>query len=162
MSGIVIKEYDDQYKDEVISLILDIQQREFGIPISREDQPDLSDITNFYQTHNGNFWLALDRDGVVGTISLLDIGHDQGALRKLFVQAPYRGRPHKTGQLLLQRLMDWARQKAMRQIYLGTTAKFLAAHRFYEKNGFASIVKGDLPAAFPLMKVDTKFYQYDL
>jgi hypothetical protein len=39
-----------------------------------------------------------------------------------------------------------------------TTAKFVAAHRFYEKSGFAAIPKTDLPAAFPVMSVDTKFY----
>lgn len=162
MNEIVIKEYDDKYKDEVIDLVLNIQQNEFGIPIKKEDQPDLTDIPNFYQASGSNFWLALHNDRVVGTISLLDIGNNQGALRKLFVKAPYRGHTYNTAKLLLQRLMDWARQWKMKQIYLGTTAKFLAAHRFYEKNGFVQIAKGDLPAAFPIMKVDTRFYKYDL
>jgi hypothetical protein len=48
----------------------------------------------------------------------------------------------------------------MREIYLGTTAKFLAAHRFYEKNGFEELLQSELPARFPLMSVDTKFYRY--
>ena len=48
--------------------------------------------------------------------------------------------------------------KGIREIYLGTTPKFLAAHRFYEKNGFAEIGKESLPEAFPIMSVDTKFY----
>jgi predicted N-acetyltransferase YhbS len=42
---------------------------------------------------------------------------------------------------------------------LGTTAKFLAAHRFYEKNGFREIAQTELPASFPVMTVDTKFYR---
>ena len=43
-------------------------------------------------------------------------------------------------------------------VYLGTTAKFLAAHRFYEKNGFREIAREALPDSFPVMAVDTKFY----
>jgi RimJ/RimL family protein N-acetyltransferase len=48
------------------------------------------------------------------------------------------------------------------EIYLGTTAEFLAAHRFYEKNGFKEIAKSQLPPAFPIMAVDTKFYKQQL
>jgi hypothetical protein len=78
---IVVKEYSEQYKEAVISLILDIQQNEFNIPIQREDQPDLSDIPEFYQNGVGNFWIALCDDQVVGTVSLLDIGNNYAALR---------------------------------------------------------------------------------
>ncbi|MGO7422080.1 GNAT family N-acetyltransferase, partial [Rhizobium ruizarguesonis] len=44
--------------------------------------------------------------------------------------------------------------------FLGTTDKFVAAHRFYEKNGFTEIAKSALPRTFPLMAVDSKFYRY--
>jgi hypothetical protein len=43
-------------------------------------------------------------------------------------------------------------------VYLGTTAKFLAAHRFYEKNSFREIAREALPGCFTVMAVDTKFY----
>lgn len=157
---IVIREYSDEYKEAVIQLILEIQQREFNIPIQREDQPDLGDIPNFYQQKSGNFWIAFWGSQPVGTISLLDIGNGQGALRKMFVKADYRGSRFNTGKKLLDRLITWTNEKQMSEIYLGTTVKFLAAHRFYEKNGFAEITVKDLPAAFPIMKVDTKFYKY--
>lgn len=162
MEEITIKEYTEEYNNEVIDLILDIQQNEFKIAISREDQPDLSDIPNFYQSGNGNFWIAFHKDQIIGTISLIDIGNQQGALRKMFVKAAYRGRGYNTAQLLLRRLIAWARQRSMHEIYLGTTEKFLAAHRFYEKNSFSLIAKDGLPIAFPIMKVDTRFYKYEL
>ena len=44
-------------------------------------------------------------------------------------------------------------------ILLGTTEKFLAAQRFYEKNGFTEIQKDALPPKFPVMTVDVKFYK---
>ena len=45
---------------------------------------------------------------------------------------------------------------------LGTTDAFLAAHRFYEKHGFSRIDRDALPAAFPVMAVDTRFYRLAL
>jgi N-acetylglutamate synthase-like GNAT family acetyltransferase len=142
----------------VIDVILPIQQSEFGIPITLEDQPDLRDIPGFYQRASGNFWLALADAQVVGTVALLDIGDAQGALRKMFVRPEYRGARYRVAHRLLETLIGWCQEKRMRAVFLGTTAKFLAAHRFYEKCGFAEIPKADLPAAFPVMAVDTKFY----
>ena len=162
MEKITILEYESVYKDSVIDLILEIQQKEFGIAIRKEDQPDLADIKNFYQVGNGNFWIALCGEKVVGTISLKDIGNQQGALRKMFVKAEYRGKDVKTAQCLLESLLTWSRDHNLTEIYLGTTAKFLAAHRFYEKNNFINITQEELPVNFPLMKVDTRFYKYIL
>lgn len=162
MTEIILKEYSKEYKDEIIHLILDIQQNEFNIPITKEDQPDLSDIPNFYQSGKGNFWVALYNKQVVGTISLIDIGNNQGALRKMFVKDAYRGSQYNISKLLLQKLMGWAKKCSIHEIYLGTTEKFLAAHRFYEKNDFIQIAKEDLPKAFPIMKVDTRFYKIKL
>ena len=50
-------------------------------------------------------------------------------------------------------------RKRLPEIYLGTTDKFLAAHRFYEKNGFKRIQPELLPTQFPKMKVDSRFYR---
>ncbi|SBW09642.1 Acetyltransferase, N-acetylglutamate synthase [uncultured delta proteobacterium] len=159
MGIVTVREYDDSFKEAVINLILGIQRKEFGVPVTREGQPDLSAIPDFYQTGNGNFWVALHDGAVAGTVSLKDIGNGQGALRKMFVGPAYRGAPYRTGQQLLDVLLEWARGRGVRDIYLGTTEKFLAAHRFYEKNGFAPFPKELLPENFPLMSVDTRFYR---
>lgn len=143
----------------VLDLILSIQRDEFGIPITAEDQPDLADIPNFYQKGYGNFWVAWQGDQAAGTVSLLDIGNGQAALRKMFVKKAFRGKDRGTAKKLLETLLGWARQQGIREIFLGTTPKFLAAHRFYEKNGFTEIKKEALPKAFPIMVVDTKFYR---
>jgi GNAT superfamily N-acetyltransferase len=146
------------FEDQVVSLIVGIQRDEFGIEITAEQQPDLSDIPAFYQVGSGNFWLAIESGRVVGTIALLDIGNRQTALRKMFVHPDFRGREAGTAQSLLATLLEHARERAVREILLGTTARFLAAHRFYEKNGFAEIAQSALPPAFPVMAVDVKFY----
>lgn len=153
-----IRKYQASDQEQVLQLILNIQQQEYNIPITREDQPDLLTIESFYQQENGNFWVACDGEQVVGTIALLDIGNQQVALRKMFVQAEYRGKVWNTATLLLQQAISWAQQQQVTQIYLGTTMQFIAAHRFYEKHGFEEIAIKQLPDSFPVMKVDTKFY----
>lgn len=153
-----IREYQDSDQEQVLQLILHIQQQEYNIPITREDQPDLLTIDSFYQQGNGNFWVACDGDQIVGTIALLDIGNQQVALRKMFVNANYRGKVWNTATLLLQQAISWSQQQQVTQIYLGTTLQFIAAHRFYEKHGFEEVAIKQLPDSFPIMKVDTKFY----
>jgi hypothetical protein len=76
----------------VPALIVGIQREEFGVPITAEEQPDLQQIPEFYQTDAGNFWVAVAADRVVGTIALKDIGAKEGALRKMFVAPEARGK----------------------------------------------------------------------
>ena len=156
-----IREYQLADQQGVLDLIVPIQQQEFGIAITQEDQPDLCQVRSFYQTGKGNFWVAEDNGVVVGTIALIDIGAGQGALRKMFVHKDYRG-AKQTAKKLLDVLLNWSREQGLREIYLGTTVKFLAAHRFYEKNGFVEMAKEQLPSAFPVMKVDSRFYRCSL
>jgi len=157
-----VKEYSAKYKNEIIALILNIQNNEFDIAITSDQQPDLHRIQDYYQTGRGNFWVAVKAGNVIGTISLIDIGNSQAALRKMFVHKDYRGSIHGTANHLLSELLDWSKSKSIQEIYLGTTSKFHAAHRFYEKNHFIEIEKSMLPKNFPVMEVDTKFYKLTL
>lgn len=159
---ISVQVFNPQHTAGVVSVILPIQQSEFEVPITLQDQPDLLNIEGFYQTRAGNFWVALAGDEVVGTLGLLDIGNRQAALRKMFVNARYRGAQHGVAKMLLQALLAWSSSKALREVYLGTTSKFLAAHRFYEKSGFEEVPRASLPESFPVMQVDSRFYRLAL
>ena len=70
----------------VTALILPIQQIEFNVPVTLEDQPDLQDIEAFYRRTGGDFWGAFAGDHLVGTIGLISTGHQAGTIRKMFVQ----------------------------------------------------------------------------
>jgi N-acetylglutamate synthase-like GNAT family acetyltransferase len=156
---IEIVPFASQHVEGVGALIVGIQRDEFQIPITVEDQPDLQEIPAFYQQGVGNFWVAISEGEVVGTVALLDLGHHQGALRKMFVHASYRGPQHGVSARLLDTLLEWSRARGVRDVYLGTTEKFLAAHRFYERNGFQQIAANELPPSFPKMAVDSRFYR---
>lgn len=142
----------------VVNVILPIQQSEFGIAITLDAQPDLKDIPGFYQRGKGGFWVAEEDGTVVGTIALLDIGNRQAALRKMFVAKSHRGHEHGVAKRLVATLLEWCHLRGIDEIYLGTTEAFLAAHRFYAKNGFTELDKSELPDAFPIMAVDSKFF----
>ena len=154
-----IVEYSTVHADGVVDLILPIQQSEFNLPVTLDAQPDLQNIPGFYQHGTGNFWVALDGNKVIGSVALLDIENYEVALRKMFVSARYRGQEHMVSSRLLDEALRWCGSNGVRQVYLGTTAQFFAAHRFYEKNGFSEINKTSLPKTFPIMSVDTKFYR---
>ena len=164
--------FSPEHAAGVVDVIVPIQQAE-GVYVTLDDQPDLKDIPGFYQRGGGNFWVALDGPEVVGTISLVDIGERMGALRKMFVRKPYRGprtdvavpgalpgdAPASLAHALLRTLLDWAGSRDIRDIYLGTTPLYHAAHRFYAKHGFTRIEKDELPPNFPVMVVDTVFFR---
>ena len=163
MSTVRILPYDPLHQQGVIDTILPIQQGEFKVPITLADQPDLLDIPGFYRSGNGNFWVATSdktcsTGEVIGTIALRDFGEGRGALRKMFVQGPWRGPEHRIAAQLLDILLRHARERGLREVWLGTTAVMPAAHRFYEKNGFKLVEAAQLPTDFPRMAVDSRFY----
>lgn len=161
-TSIRIEPFSSAFGQDVIDLILGIQRGEFEVDVTLEDQPDLLEIPEFYQSAGG-FWLALDgprsRPRVAGTIALIDFGGHRTALRKMFVRCDRRGGEFGVARRLLEAAIDWCGENEIQEIYLGTLSILHAAHRFYEKNGFESIAMADLPAEFPRMAIDTNFYR---
>lgn len=151
-----VRSFRPSDQSQVIDLVLGIQREEFGIAISAEEQPDLRDVPAHYAASGGNFWVAEEAGAVVGTVGLLSVGAGDLALRKMFVAPGHRG----TGvaAALLAACLAWARDAGFSRVLLGTTDQFKAAHRFYEKAGFAQIPVAELPAHFPRMRLDTRFY----
>jgi N-acetylglutamate synthase-like GNAT family acetyltransferase len=160
---IQISEYQSIYEAPIIDLILDIQQIEFKVPITLEDQPDLLIIPEFYCKNAGNFWVATTLEGkLVGTIALIDIGNKMGAIRKMFVHHDFRGKAFKVASRLLSTLIKHCELHHIDRLYLGTNPRLQAAMRFYEKNGFDQVPVEGLPSEFPRMAVDSVFYQKNL
>ena len=151
--------YRKEYEQGVIDLILPIQQAEFAVPVTIADQPDLQNVKGFYQQGKGNFWIAVDDNKVIGTIALIDIGNRQVALRKMFVDVHYRGKTFGVAQRLMETVIEWCKEEGIDEIYLGTINIMEAARKFYLKNGFVELAKEMLPASFPLMKVDNRFFK---
>jgi len=152
------RQLNNNYSPQVVDLILPIQTIEFNIPITLKDQPDLMDMEQMYHNSGGNFWGAFNKDELVGTIALISIGHNAGAIRKMFVKKEFRGKEYGIAQQLLEKLIEYCYGIKITDLYLGTVEVLTAAQRFYERNGFERINRTALPDYFPLMSADTVFY----
>src|SRR5450432_84915 len=157
-----IRSLDNLHCADIIYLVLPIQQNEFQVAVTLEDQPDLLDIETAYISPGGNFWGAFDGDDLVGTIALLRTGKHTAALRKMFVREVYRGKTRGVAGALLKTLKELCHEKGITDLYLGTAPKLRAAQRFYEQNRFVEIAVEDLPPEFPRMPPDKIFYYADL
>jgi beta-phosphoglucomutase-like phosphatase (HAD superfamily)/N-acetylglutamate synthase-like GNAT family acetyltransferase len=162
MMNLTIKPFQTKYQPGVVSLIVHIQEGEFNLPVNQDQHVELKNIPATFQQGNGNYWIALDHERVIGTMGFFDLGQSLLQLRDVFVHEDYRGEQKGVSKKLLNTLLTWAKERKIQTIYLGTTALFLAAHRFYEKNGFIEIAKNRLPPQMSCHPADTKFYRYDL
>jgi GNAT superfamily N-acetyltransferase len=154
---LLIKPIENQFSNAIIDLILNIQQKEFNVPITIEDQPDLLNISNFYYASGGGFWGAFIDDELVGTIALVKFADNAAAIRKMFVKKAFRGKEFSIAQQLLETLIAYCKENQIDDLYLGTVSILEAALRFYEKNDFVRIKKEELPVDFPLMAPDNVF-----
>jgi GNAT superfamily N-acetyltransferase len=157
-----IQPIHNEYGEQIIDLILSIQQKEFGLSITINQQLDLLDIDTHYHKSGGCFWGAFVGEELVGTIALINTGHHAGCIRKMFVKKDYRGKEWGTAQKLLDVLLQFCRDNDITDVQLGTVEQLKAAHRFYERNGFEQIAKEQLPSYFPFMLTDTMFFQLNL
>lgn len=160
--NVEIKAVDNSYTDQITDLILNIQQNEFNISISIEDQPDLLAIEDFYISNGGFFFGAFVDGGLVGTIALVKFDEHSGAIRKMFVKKEFRGKELNIAQKLLDVLIDYCHKTKIENLFLGTVSVLKAAQRFYERNGFEIIEKSQLPDKFPVMSADNVFYSINL
>lgn len=116
----MIVRFTPAYYDGVISLISIIQNREYNVVITHEEQPELQDVLSFYGSGSSAFWVALDEESVVGSIGFLDLGAGRAALRKMYVRQDRRGPKAGYARRLLETLLDHAAQVNVNRIYLGT------------------------------------------
>ena len=157
-----IQPFAPDYQNQVIDLIERIQEGEFNLPIEEGQRQELHSISSSFQKDRGNYWLALLDGKVIGTIAVIDIGHKAFELRDVFLAKEHRGLRTGFAKRLLDTVLEWSKAHGVHTIYLGTTLAFLAAHRFYEKNGFREIGRNEMPSYCKPMDCDEKFYQLDL
>jgi ribosomal protein S18 acetylase RimI-like enzyme len=111
--------------------------------------------------------LLVARDGrtVVGSVALVLAGEfgeitssdEEAAFRMLVVDPATRGRG--VGELLVRACLDRARAAGKRRMVLSTDPKMTAAHRLYERLGFARLPERDWS---PLPGVQLMAYAVEL
>lgn len=149
-------------RTQVVRMLEDIQKNEFLIPVTPDTNACVIKAEeHFYYNNTYNFWCAVNHDGhIVGCIGLKKIDSDYGELKKFFVRKDYRG----TGvaKKLLRTLVCAAHKHGFQKLVLGSADPLKDAHHFYEKYGFTTIDRGDLPPTFDVCELDTVFCQGDV
>lgn len=149
-----IVEYEDKYLESLKELIETVKIKEMKWPKPAED---LDDVKGNYQINNGNFWVAVDKERVIGSIALQDMGEGRGYLKRMYLLKEYRGTG--TADALFDRLLDQARSKGFSVIYLATNDEAVVAIKFYEKHGFVKV--DTLPMDFDRWG-DCLFYRLEI
>ncbi len=164
---ITIKPVEIKYQKQVEKLVLTIQNEEFKLNITAQDQPDLPNLIGFYKPNGGEFWIAVnDQDAVLGCIGFERLDDTNGALRKMFLVKKVRGNKEiKLAQMLYDTLIEYALSNNIKLLCLDTPLVAHAAHRFYERNGWVLTPLEKLPASYRVPRIDAsliKFYMLDL
>ncbi|HEX6598189.1 MAG TPA: GNAT family N-acetyltransferase [Gemmatimonadaceae bacterium] len=108
-----------------------------------------------YVPPRGGLWLAVHYDIGVGCVALRPLDDDSAEVKRMFVDAAWRGRG--VGRALMETVVAGARERGYRMLRLGTLDDMKVAQRLYESLGFRPIERYR-----PDELVDTRFYEMEL
>lgn len=156
-----IKEYSDEYKEQVKDLIYSVYDEERGR--QKADRPDLDNIKEIFQDNGGNFWVAFEEGKAIGSIGLKSYGEDMASANRFCVRKEFRGKGVSTE--LYSTALDFAKSHGFKKIFLATATDAKAAIKFYNKNGWVKIEHDSLPeivAKRSHLDKDDILYELDL
>jgi len=154
---ITIQRFKAAEQEEIKEFVLNIQNNEFHLGLTEDDQMDLRNIADYFL--DGGFWTAKIDGKIVGTIGLQYLNDDNAALKKMFVNKDFRGKELGIAQMLFDTLLDFAKDKNLKNIWLDTPSVANASHRFYERNGFVLSKKANLPDEYSFPDRNSKVYK---
>lgn len=142
-----IIQYEKKYNYKVNEFIHKILVEEFEFEQFRDEI--MSEDNGKFIDNGGIFWIAIDdKDNIIGTICLDIKKNDIAELKKLYVEKEYRskGLAHD----LFNNIIEFARNKSIPTIRLGTYEKLESAIKFYLKKGFYETHRVDDEVYFTL------------
>jgi N-acetylglutamate synthase-like GNAT family acetyltransferase len=143
-----VRSWEEGDREAVIALVLTIQNEEYDVGITLEEQPDLLDVRRYYFVSGGHFWVALRPDNeLVGCIGLHRLTDQIGVLKKFFVHASDRGPTRGHSEALFQTLVRFARDRGLLWIMLDSPGIATRSHAFYLRKGFVRVNHEQLPVA---------------
>jgi putative acetyltransferase len=138
-ASIAIRDARDEDADALIGLIGPIWLSYPGIVFDVDAEvPELRAIASAFGTKGGRFWVAEREGSVVGSAGMAPAADPSGAeLHKLYVSPEIR----RAGlaSRLLDRVETEARHSGAQFLELWTDSRFVEAHAFYERHGFARL-----------------------
>jgi N-acetylglutamate synthase-like GNAT family acetyltransferase len=140
-----------------ISILDAAIQVEFADPVFT---PGSKPVIELAQNPNAKYWVALVDGKVAGTVGIVILNDGAGAIKRLMLLDEYRG----TGisKAFMETVYQYATNKLINTLYLGTMGQFVVAQHFYRKQGFEEIGRTELPEDFKPNPVDSIFFKKKL
>ncbi len=110
----------------------------YGLKPSPQDtDADLYDLKGHYGDRGGDFSVMLDREQIIGTVAIHNMGNRVCELRKMYLDPGYRRRG--LGKQLLEYSLAKARDLGFNRVTLETATALKEAVALYESYGFKRI-----------------------
>jgi len=141
---IIIRSASNADCERVQNLVFGVL-REYGLePDLQGTDRDIADIETHYVKRGGAFELIEDEKGnLLGTCGLYPMTAETVELRKMYFAPALRGKGF--GKKTLQRMIETARARGFKKIYLETASVLREAVRLYEKFGFEPTAEKHTP-----------------
>lgn len=148
------KKFETEFTEKVRGLVLDVISGEYRLEFEEKYLRDLHDINKYYFKEGGGFWIAVERNELVGTIAL-ENNKGKYCIKRFYVRKNYRRRG--IGKDLLNLLIQFAQDNSINEIFVSTVIEMDIAAKFYKKMGFERIK--ELPKEI-VRDVDTEYFKY--
>lgn len=128
--------YEEKYKDDMISMVIDARA---ALGLSAAVRDDLYDVQKNYLDKGDSFWLAVDNHNcVIGCLGFSRIANTNEAfLHRFYVKASQKRQGIGT-ELLQTAEQEMKRQGiAVSKVHLGAPKeKWFESYAFYQKHGY--------------------------
>lgn len=141
-----VREYTSEDSLKVKELILSILEKEYPFDRSIYNDSDVNDITGTYKQKGSNFYVALEKDRIVGCIGIKKEDPNCALLRRFFVNPAYRRKG--IGTVLLKEALSFCKKNGYREIVFRATSKMKEALKLLKKHGFLEKESYDLDGFF--------------
>lgn len=137
--SIVIKRFEVEDKETIKSLIDSIMAGEFQGDQQAYPNQDIETIETSYGKIGDVFFVAKDKDKIVGTVAIKKEDERVALLRRLFVDPAYRNK--KIGMKLIERALNFCQEVGYRELVFKTTSRMQGAIQLCQKKGFVQRAK---------------------
>ena len=137
-----IRRFNVNDQDQAQKLITNILRNEFAMDQKAYLHSDLYSIADVYAGPREAFFVGEKENRVIGTVAVKEESKDTAILRRLFVSPKYRGKGY--GRLLIQKALDFCKEKGYREIVFHASTTMKAAMGLCRSKGFNEKQKLDL------------------
>lgn len=136
---ITIRRFSPEDEKSVLHLITSIMNEEFKDEKDAYPPADIENIRANYGNLGEAFFVAADKDKIIGTVGIKKEDSRVALMRRLFVSPEYRGR--KIGMKLIERVVQFCQEVGYQEIVFKTTSRMAGANEVCQKAGFIQRAK---------------------